>query len=349
MADANKTEPGTQHRREEARKEGQLARARDLPGAVSLLAAIGVMAWFGGGGLAQWQHLMAQILDQATTPGAAIGLEQFRATFELALLWSAVIGGAAWITGTLVAFQGGFVVSPQALFKPQNLLPKSGFGTMFSLTSLSRTLKSIVPVLVMAWFTYSVLASNWGQLVRSGDMSTAAALSWMLGLMIAMAWRGGAVLLAWSVVDYFLQKRSHENSLKMTKQEVKDDTKETQGNPETKGRVRRIQRTMHRRRMMQQIPHATVVVTNPTHFAVALRYDPLTMAAPVVVAKGRNLLAARIRRLAVFHGVPIVENRPLARALFAYVEIGLPIPGKLYAAVAEILAFLQRQARWRAG
>jgi flagellar biosynthetic protein FlhB len=349
MADANRTEPGTQHRREEARKEGQIARARDLPGAVALLAAIGVMSWFGGGGLGQWRHLMAQTLAQATTPNASIGLEQFRSTFELALLWSAVVAGVAWICGTAVAFQGGFLFSPQALFKPNRLLPHAGFSNMFSLASLSRTGKSIVPVLVMAWFTWSVLASNWGQLVRSGAMDTSTALAWMLSLVIAMAWRGGAVLLAWAVVDYFLQKRSHENSLKMTKQEVKEDTKETQGNPETRGRIRRIQRTMHRRRMMQQVPHATVVVTNPTHFAVALRYDPQTMAAPVVVAKGRNLLAARIRRLAVFHGVPIVENRPLARALFAYVEIGMPIPGKLYAAVAEILAFLQRQARWRAG
>lgn len=349
MAGSDKTEPGTPHKREEAKKEGQIARSRDLPGAAGLLAAIAVMVWFSGGGLAQWRALLAQLLESATKPGAVVGLEQFRSTILLALYWCAAVCAAAWVVGTAVAFQGGFVFAPKALFKFDRLQPSGNLKNMVSASNLSRTAKSIVPAAVMAWLTWSVLAGSWNQLVQAGSMSVPAALAWMVQLVIAMAWRGGLVLLLWSGVDYILQRRSHEKSLKMTKQEVKDDTKETQGNPETRGRIRRIQRQMHRRRMMREVPLATVVIVNPTEYAVALRYEPATMAAPVVVAKGRNLVAARIRALAVHHGVPIVEDRPLARALYGYVEIGSPIPGRLYAAVAEILAFLHRQSRWRTG
>lgn len=349
MANSEKTEPGTAHRREEARKEGQVARGRDLPGAVGLLAAIAVMAWCSGGGVAQWRRLMAALLQQATTPGLLIGWQQFRTTFLLTLEWSAAMAAAAWICGTAVAFQGGFVFSGKALAKLSRLSPVENVKNIFSPATLSKTAKSIIPAGVMAWLTWSVLAGSWNQLVQSGSMSVPEALAWTVKLCMAMAWRGGLVLLLWSGIDYILQRRQHEQSLKMTKQEVKEDNKETQGNPETKGRIRRIQRQMARRRMMREVPHATVVIVNPTEYAVALRYDPAVMAAPVVVAKGRNLVAARIRFLAVRSGVPIVEDRPLARALYGYVEIGAPIPGRLYTAVAEILAFLHRQARWRTG
>ncbi|MGH9474934.1 MAG: EscU/YscU/HrcU family type III secretion system export apparatus switch protein [Terriglobales bacterium] len=349
MPGSDKTEPGTPHKREEAKKKGQIARSRDLPGAAALLAAIAVMAWFSGGGLTQWRTVLAQLLDQATRPGAVIGLAQFRATIQMTLYWCAAVCATAWVVGTAVAFQGGFVFAPEALFKLDRLQPAGNLKNMVSSANISRTVKSIVPAGVMAWLTWSVLAGDWNQLVQAGSMSVPVALAWMVKLVIALAWRGGLVLLLWSGVDYILQRHAHEKSLKMTKQEVKDDTKETQGNPETRGRIRRIQRQMQRRYMMREVPHATVVIVNPTEYAVALHYEPALMAAPVVVAKGRNLVAARIRALAVHHGVPIVEDRPLARALYGYVEMGSPIPGRLYAAVAEILAFLHRQARWRAG
>ncbi len=342
MADANKTEPGTAHRREEARKEGQLARSRDLPGAVAMLAAIAVLAWFSGGAVAQWGRLLAGMLDSAARPDAVIGLAQFQSTLLLTGMWCAAVGGAAWICCSAVAFQGGFVVAPMALLKFERLQPGQNIKNMFSASSLSRTARSIVPVAFMAWFTWGVLAASWGQLVRSTDMTVAQALAWLMQMALALAWRGGAVLLAWAGVDYMLQRRTHEQSLKMTKQEVKEDTKQTQGSPETRGRIRRIQRQIARRRMMQAIPSATVVITNPTEFAVALHYDPRFMAAPVVVAKGHLLLAQRIRALAVQSGVPVIENRAVARALYAHVEIGMPIPGQLYQAVAEILAFLRR-------
>ncbi|MGH9393796.1 MAG: EscU/YscU/HrcU family type III secretion system export apparatus switch protein [Terriglobales bacterium] len=352
MADSSKTEPGTPKKREDARKEGQIARGRDLPGAVAVLAAIAVMAWFSGSGMAQWRRLLEGLLAQATAPGATMdaltGLAQLRQTFLLALIWSGVVAAAAWVCATAVAFQGGFIFSGSALLKFDRLQPMTNLKNMFSLSTLSRTARSIIPVAVMAYLTYGVILGNWGKLLRASDMSVSMGLAWVSQLGMSMAWRGGAVLLGWAGVDYLMQHRSHENALKMTKQEVKQDAKETQGSPETRGRIRRLQRQMARRRMMQEVPKAAVVITNPTHFAVALRYDPETMAAPVVVAKGQDRIAARIRALAVSAGVPIVENREVARALYALVDLGAPIPGTFYAAVAEILAYLRRAAMARA-
>lgn len=347
MAEENKTEPGTAHKREEARKEGQIARSHDLSAAAGMLAAIGALAWFSGGGVTAWRTLMGQLLEEATRPGASIGLAQFRATFLLALRWTAWAAGAAWMAGTAVAFQGGFVLVPAALFKPGRLQPGQNVKNMFSAASWSRTARSILPVTVIGWLTYGLVAQSWPVLVRSSAMPVSAALDWLSGMMVSLAWRGGMVLLAWAGVDYCLQRRTHESALKMSKQEVKEESKELQGSPETKGRIRRIQRQMARRRMMREVPGATVVITNPTEYAIALKYVPETMAAPVVVAKGRMQVAGRIRALAVGAGVPIVENRPLARALYRTVEIGAPIPGKFYAAVAEILAFLRRAQNQR--
>jgi flagellar biosynthetic protein FlhB len=164
--------------------------------------------------------------------------------------------------------------------------------------------------------------------------------AWLLQHVFELCWKSCGVLLVWSGVDIFLQKRNFENSLKMTKQEVKDEHKEMEGSPETKRRIRRLQRQAYRARLMKVVPEATVVITNPTHFAVALRYDMDTMVAPVVVAKGQNDIAAEIRRIALWNGVPIIENRPLAQLLYRTVEEGAAIPAKLYAAVAEILAFV---------
>jgi flagellar biosynthetic protein FlhB len=154
------------------------------------------------------------------------------------------------------------------------------------------------------------------------------------------------VMLAWSGLDYFLQRRNYEQSLRMTKQEVKQEAKDSDGNPFTRGRVRRLRRALLRKILAKDVQRATAVVTNPTHYAVAIEYRPETMSAPVVVAKGRNLLAQRIKQIARWHEIPIVENRVLAQALYKSTEVGQAIPPKLYAAVAEILAFLYRaQAR----
>ncbi|MGH9484638.1 MAG: EscU/YscU/HrcU family type III secretion system export apparatus switch protein, partial [Terriglobales bacterium] len=158
MPNSEKTEPGTQHRRDEARKEGQIARGRDLPGAVGLLAAIAVMAWFSSGGVTQWRQLLTELLQQATTPGMNIGWQQFQSTFLLTLDWSAAMSAAAWVCGTAVSFQGGFVFSPKALAKISRLSPAGNLKNIFSPSTLSKTAKSIIPAGIMAWLTWGVLA-----------------------------------------------------------------------------------------------------------------------------------------------------------------------------------------------
>ena len=163
--------------------------------------------------------------------------------------------------------------------------------------------------------------------------------------MFELAWKAALVLLVWSAADYFLERWRHENELKMSRQDLREEFKETEGNPAVKKRIRRLQRQARRRRMLKDVERAAVVITNPTEFAIALEFR-MEMEAPVVVAKGRNLLAAQIREIALWHGIPLVENPPLAHALYRAVEVGQAIPPKLYAVVAEILAAIWRaQAR----
>jgi flagellar biosynthetic protein FlhB len=172
-------------------------------------------------------------------------------------------------------------------------------------------------------------------------------MAFTLSRMFEVTWKGSLVLLMWSAADYFLERQRHENELKMSKQDQKDEFKETEGNPAVKQRIRRLQRQARRKRMLKEVEKAAVVITNPTEFAIALQYG-MEMEAPVLVAKGRNLLAAQIKEIARWHGIPIVENPPLAHALYRAVEIGQAIPPKLYAVVAEILAAIWR-AQARAG
>jgi len=164
---------------------------------------------------------------------------------------------------------------------------------------------------------------------------------------LEVGWKSGLILLAWSGIDYYLTWQKMESDLRMSRQDVRDDFKETEGSPETKARIRRIQRTLRRRQLLRATEAATVVVTNPTHFAVALRYE-LEMEAPIVVSKGRDLLAQKIKEIARWRGIPVMENAPLAQALYKAVEVGQSIPAKLYTAVAEILVLVyQAQAQVR--
>ncbi len=178
--------------------------------------------------------------------------------------------------------------------------------------------------------------------LHSSRLGPHAALGTMGRLWFTMAWQCGMVFLAWAGVDYLLQWQSFERSLRMTKQEVRQENKDSEGNPQVKGRMRKLRRELLRKGLAKEVQRATAVVTNPTHFAVAIEYRPATMVAPVLVAKGKNLVAQRIKELARWHEIPIVENPPLAQALYKATEVGQMIPPKLYAAVAEILAFLYR-------
>jgi flagellar biosynthetic protein FlhB len=246
--------------------------------------------------------------------------------------------------------QGGFVFTPLALEpKWDRLNPANNISRMFSLGSLSTLLKSLVPVGVLLYLAVGILSRDWLQVTHTSQMGLPAALSWLAQVLYEFSWKGGMVLLVWAGVDYALQSANYERSMRMSKQEIRDEHRDLEGNPATKRRIKRRFREMRRKKMMRQVARATVVITNPDEFAVALEYVPAKMAAPLVLAKGRGELAQKIKREARWYEVPIIENKPLAQALYRTVEVGGTIPAKLYTAVAEVLAFIYRaQAKARA-
>jgi flagellar biosynthetic protein FlhB len=239
--------------------------------------------------------------------------------------------------------QGGLVFAPSALSPNwKRLDPASHVEQLFSLSALSRLLKTLVPTAVVVYFAAGAMVRDWARFPALLHASRFTLAAFTLGRIYEVAWKGCLVLLVWSVADYLLERQRHENELKMSRQEQRDEFKEMEGNPAVKQRIRRLQRQTRRRRMLKDVERAAVVITNPTEFALALEYR-MEMNAPVVVAKGRNLLAAQIKEIARWQGIPIVENPPLAHALYRAVEVGQAIPAKLYVVVAEILA-----AVWRA-
>jgi flagellar biosynthetic protein FlhB len=220
--------------------------------------------------------------------------------------------------------------------------PFKGFIRMFSGRSVVELIKSVAKVGVVGYVMYNCMRTDYKQVMGLGDMSLQASGAIIAGMCYTMLQKACMVMLLIAGIDYAYQRYTHEMSLKMTKQEVQDEYKRSEGDPQIKGRIRQKQRDMVRLRMMQNVRTADVVVVNPTHFAVAIKYDPQKMAAPTVVAKGQRLVAQKIREIAESSGVPIVENIPVARTLYKLVEVGQAIPEELYQAVAEILAYVYR-------
>ena len=349
MAD-NRTEKPTPKRRQKAREDGQAVRSRELPSALVLLGGVFLLSklvplWTSG-----WHSFFESVLAQATTHDIGLSTPLFHWTLLAVAKTSAPLLLAAGAS-VLVANvgQAGFTLAPSALAPNfSRLNPGKNLGQVFSLQALSRTGKALIPAAAIAYVFVAILSRDWTQLVQLSGIGTAA-LSWIGGRLFEIGWKSGIVLLAWAGLDYFLQRQAFENSLKMTKDEIKREAKEDGANPEVKGRMRKLQRKMTRKKMIAEVPKATVVITNPTHYAIALRYEPATMAAPVVVAKGLDKVAEEIKRAARWYNIPTVENVPLAHALYRSVEVGQTVPAKLYQVVAEILAFVyQMQARMAA-
>jgi flagellar biosynthetic protein FlhB len=340
----NRTEQATPRRRNTAREKGQVLRSRDLLSAVTVLAAVIFLAWNPEAWIGQWRSYFSRAL--------VTGVQGDWTDRAPVLLWTS-IALAQWVlpifavalfaaVGSTLA-QGGLTVATDALTPDwQRLNPARNLQTLFSSAGFSRVLRSLLPSGVIFYLALRIILNEAPMILHSARLSSRASLAMIGTLCFDLAWQSAFVLLAWSGVDYLLQRQTHEKSLRMTKQEVKQDSKDTDGNPQTRGRFRRLRREMLRKSLQRDVKRATAVVTNPIHYAVAIEYRPATMAAPVVVAKGRNLIALKIKELARWHDVPIVENPPLAQALYKAADVGQMIPPKLYAAVAEILAFLYR-------
>lgn len=344
MADDNRTEQATPRRREKAREKGQLLRTREFPAALATLALIMAIGWHPLVRRDQWRDLMRHAIETSLSGNLESLTPVLRSTAMLAGLWVIPPMLLAWLVAVGASMaQGGFNLAPLALQpKIGKLNPVTNLGRLFSLAGLTNLLKSLIPVGVIIYMVVGIIAREWNHLLRATGASPRTSLAWLLSLIFEVAWKCGTVFLGWSLVDYLLQKLSFERGMRMTKQEVRDEHKEVDGNPENKMRIRREMRRMQRRILIQNVKRATVVITNPTHYAVALEYRPESMEAPMVVAKGRNLLAKKIRQEALWASIPIVENPPLAQTLYRAVEVGQAIPFKLYEAVAEILAFIFR-------
>jgi flagellar biosynthetic protein FlhB len=248
-------------------------------------------------------------------------------------------GVAASALGAGVLQTGGLSVHPQVIaFKPDRINPLNNLKNLFSLRSAARLGKSMLPAALLAVFAVQRLARQW-DLPPFSTVRLVALGGDAYDLLLAAAW----LLFAWAAIDYLVEWRSREQRLRMSRQEQREEYKESEGNPQIRGRIRNLQRLARRRRMQADVARAAVVITNPTHYAVALDFDFQTMDAPTVLTKGRNILAEEIKQQARWAGVPILENPPLARSLYRSVEPGESIPVELYAAVASILAFLYRQ------
>lgn len=343
MAD-NRSEKATARRKQKAREKGQVVRSRDLASALTLLAVTLVLVSWPQTWIVGWKGLFQRLLVAGSGSQLGLGSPIF--------YWTLLAAAEALAPALTVAFavavlahsaQGGFVFVSESL-KPNwdRFNPASNIKHIFSAAGLSRLLRSLIPFAAIAALAVKMLNRDFPSLVHAARFDSHALLAQLGALLEEMAWKFGLVLLAWSGLDYLLQRRDYEQSLRMTRQEVKQETKDTDGNPLIRGRMRRLRRAMLRKMMAKDVQRATAVITNPTHYAVALEYRPETMSAPVIVAKGRNLLAERIKQIARWHEIPIVENRVLAQALYKSTEVGQAIPPALYAAVAEILAFLYR-------
>ncbi|ATY85011.1 flagellar biosynthesis protein FlhB [Kyrpidia spormannii] len=345
-----KTEPPTPRRRQEARKEGQAARSADLTAALVLLAAVLAVRALGQTWIDEWRRLFAAFISgspvQFSTPDGWLAWlgGQVMGVFSNLILFLLLPAAAGLATGFiqvggLFAFKA---VSPQW----KRISPLEGFRRLFSLRSLVEGAKMILKIAILGGIGYSLARQIFESSGSLGGMDPTALAGWTGDQLWNVALEASLALLGLAILDAWYQRVSFERQLRMTKQEVKEEFKRTEGNPTIKRKIRERQRALAQRRMMQEVPKATVVITNPTHYAVALRYEPESMDTPVVIAKGADVWAWRIRETARRYGVPVVENPPLARRLHAMVEIGEAIPEVLFQAVAEVLAYVYRLRGW---
>lgn len=341
MAEQNKTEQPTQRRRLRAKEQGQVTRSRELSGIMTMGCAVCVTVLMTQAGAAHFAIFFRSVLEFASTDSIQPNGPLLFWTMLEVLRWVVPILLAAFAVALLIGFaQGGFVFAPAALaLKPERFNPATRLAQMFSITSFGQVLKSLLPFAAILWVGVAGISSHWQAMLLTPEMGLRAFSQLVGSMILEIGWKSGLILLFWAGVDYLLQWFKNEGDMKMTKQEIKEEMKESDGSPENKARIRRIQRQLRRRKMLQATETATVVVTNPTHYAVALRFE-LHMEAPVVVAKGLNLLAERIKAIARDKEIPLIENRPLAQALYKSVEVGDAIPSKLYHAVAEILVLV---------
>jgi len=341
-----KTLPASPQKRTRAREEGNIARSQDLSAAVALLAAVAALRFLGAPMFERLVAATRYYFDHAASLDPGVQSVQ-----------SLALQGTLWIAPIVLPFmlvmlvagvsasvlQVGFLYTTKPMTpKLSKLNPIKGLSNYFSLRSLAELVKSLLKVGLALYITWITVQGHLDDYVNLMGLTPLALLP-VVGAMIAtLWWRIALALLVLGILDYGFQYWQRERNLMMTTQEAREELKEYEGDPRIKQRIRQIQRRIAMQRMMAEVPKADVIVTNPTRFAVALRYDAAEMAAPVVVAKGARILAERIREIAMANEVPIVQKPELARTIYRTVEVGHPVPENLFRAVAEVLAYVYR-------
>jgi flagellar biosynthetic protein FlhB len=339
-----KTFDATPHRRQEARDQGQVVFSQDLASAAMLMLGVLLMMMLGG----RIVDFFAQLIQHQLSEVAELHASQetlIKSWIRIAYAAGVVllpILGLLMLGGVLVnLFQIGLLWLPDRIAPDiSRVSPMAGLKRIFSLSGTARLGFGLVKVLIVAGVAGIVLWMRWNDVLRSTGLDVGHLGKLMLDISISTTLWVALALLILAIFDYGLQRWKHEKDLRMTHQEVREEMKNLQGDPQIIARRRQIQRQMVLNRISSSVPKADVVITNPTELSVAVQYDPQEMAAPVVVAKGAGVLAQRIRRLALENNIPIVERKPLAQLLYKEVDIGKPIPTDAYAAVAEVLAYV---------
>lgn len=345
-----KTEEPTSKKLEDARKEGQVAKSKEIGNAFGILALFLILKIYIGSMGTRFLELFSAVYGQipsiSTLYSGNLPIAALQVLIKSMMLQMIIIAAPIFLVGVVVAFVCDVAqVKWRPTSKPMQpkfskLNPMKGFARIFSPGSLVELLKSVLKLAVIGYMVYSYLKGRIGQIFLLYDVSIGQAIELIGDVVIELGIRIAAVYMIIAMLDYAYQKYKFKQDMKMTKQEVKDEYKNQEGDPQVKGKQKQRMREASMRRMMQQLPEADVVITNPTHYAVAIKYDPDKYDAPYVIAKGENYLAQRIKDIARDNEIEIVENKPLARMLYANVEIGGLVPPELYQAVAEVLAFV---------
>ncbi|MBN8625657.1 MAG: flagellar biosynthesis protein FlhB [Planctomycetes bacterium] len=342
--DAEKTHDATPHRRQEAREQGEVARSADLAAAVVLVAALGLLyTW--------WPTMLDFLGGFATTQlGGDAWLDADQETFVVrmrGLLWELTKVLGPLFALVMLAGIGANLMQFGLLFLPEKLMPDlkrldvlAAAMRIFSMQNLVKLGFGMLKIVLVVVVAYYELKDQIDDVLALSALSLPQTASFAISVLFWTTFKIAAALLVLALVDFGFQWWRHEQDLKMSTQELRDEMKNTQGDPQIIARRRQAQRQLVQNRLKSTVPKADVVVTNPTELAIALQYDPATMAAPVVLAKGAGVLAQRIRQIALEHGIPIIEKKPLAQALYKDVDVNRRIPGALYSAVAEIMAYV---------
>ena len=345
MAKPEQTEKATPKRRSDSRKRGQVAKSADFSGAVIFLTIVTIIHMMlvpAIVGAARMMHTAIEQIRYLREPTIASASVTIGATARGAILPMAALFATTLVVSLMInVLQVGLVIT----FKPlvpsfARLNPITGLQRLFSAQSIVNLAKQIMKMSILCTLIFQAIHGNINQIYSLSEESIFAIIHFVDSLLFGVSIRFGLFLLAIGMFDFFWERHRLADSLKMTKSEVKDENRQQEGNPEAKNIFKKRQREIARRRMMSAVPAATVIITNPTHFAVALKWDEEHMAAPLLVAKGADLMAKRIRDVGRKYEVPIIENPPLARALYRDVPLDTPVPPQLYSAVAKIIAFV---------